>query len=323
MSYEELGNLINENKADEVREALNGMSEQELGLFMDLLDDDQADYLAAMLAEDAPVPSLNTTVQELIKELNDDNIGHVGFLWQNLSPDAQTQFTKSLTDEQGNKLAHFLNMYKDMYLKDYDTQVDEMLAEYDNPHDTVKQLYDKYMSGADYSDGTYKPTVEEVAEYLDLDNIDTITDYDSVDMAINAIDMPLAETYAAYKKWKASMPKNVTTEDVNGDGDTDVVTADTNGNGKKDTAVVTADSEPEKKEAVKAAKEDLGLDKKDKTSTGKTKGELEDKPKMGPAPWTDDYKKTKNVVSDEKKKDMTCSDATQKNIMAALLDHRF
>lgn len=101
------------------------------------------------------------------------------------------------------------------------------------------------------------------------------------------------------------------TEDVNGDGDTDVVTADTNGNGEKDTAVVTADSEPEKKEAVKAAKEDLGLDKEDKTSTGKTKGELEDEPKES------------DVVSDEKKKDMTCSDATQKNIMAALLDHRF
>ena len=100
-------------------------------------------------------------------------------------------------------------------------------------------------------------------------------------------------------------------EDVNGDGDTDVATADTNGNGEKDTAVVTADSEPEKKEAVKAAKKELGVDKKDKTSTGKTKGELEDKPKEN------------DVVSDKKKKDMTCSDATQKNIMAALLDHRF
>ena len=113
----------------------------------------------------------------------------------------------------------------------------------------------------------------------------------------------------AIKQFYAKHPwETADTEDVNGDGDTDVVTADTNGNGEKDTAVVTADSEPEKKEAVKAAKEDLGLDKKDKTSTGKTKGELE---------------KDKDVVSDEKKKDMTCSDATQKNIMAALLDHRF
>lgn len=108
--------------------------------------------------------------------------------------------------------------------------------------------------------------------------------------------------------WSDGLMNRPETEDVNSDGDTDVATADTNGNGEKDTAVVTADSEPEKKEAVKAAKEDLGLDKKDKTSTGKTKGELED---------------DKDVVSDEKKKDMTCSDATQKNIMAALLDHRF
>ena len=124
------------------------------------------------------------------------------------------------------------------------------------------------------------------------------------------------------------------TEDVNGDGDTDVATADTNGNGEKDTAVVTADSEPEKKEAVKAAKEGLGLDKEDKTSTGKTKGELEDDKKSakeirdertksyGPMREYHDMD-DKDVVSDEKKKDMTCSDATQKNIMAALIDHRF
>lgn len=144
-----------------------------------------------------------------------------------------------------------------------------------------------------------------------------------------------------YGKDHADVIKQMYTElgipdskDVNGDGDTDVVTADTNGNGEKDTAVVTADSEPEKKEAVKAAKEDLGLDKEDKTSTGKTKGELEDDKKSakeirdertksyGPMREYHDMD-DKDVVSDEKKKDMTCSDATQKNIMAALLDHRF
>ncbi len=96
--------------------------------------------------------------------------------------------------------------------------------------------------------------------------------------------------------------------DVNGDGDTDLQVADTNGNGKPDTAIVAADSKAEEKEAVKAAKEALGFDKNDKTSIGKTKGELED---------------DTSVVSDKKKKNMTCSDVTQKNILSALIDRRF
>ena len=97
-------------------------------------------------------------------------------------------------------------------------------------------------------------------------------------------------------------------KDVNGDGDTDLQVADTNGNGKPDTAIVTADSKSEEKEAIKAAKESLGFDKKDKTSTGKTKGELDD---------------DTSVVSDKKKKNVTCSDVTQKNILSALIDRRF
>ena len=97
-------------------------------------------------------------------------------------------------------------------------------------------------------------------------------------------------------------------KDVNGDGDTDLQVADTNGNGKPDTAIVTADSKAEEKEAVKAAKESLGFDKNDKTSIGKTKGELED---------------DSTVISDKKKKNMTCSDVTQKNILSALIDRRF
>lgn len=96
--------------------------------------------------------------------------------------------------------------------------------------------------------------------------------------------------------------------DVNGDGDTDVTVVDANKNGKPDTAIVTADSKAEEKEAVKAAKESLGFDKNDKTSIGKTKGELED---------------DATVISDKKKKNMTCSDVTQKNILSALIDRRF
>lgn len=92
-------------------------------------------------------------------------------------------------------------------------------------------------------------------------------------------------------QWWADQIKEV---DVNGDGDTDVTITDTNGNGKPDTAVVTADSEKEQKEAVKAAKDELDVD--EQTSTGKTKKELDDQ---------------------------TISDMRQKNVLSALLDHRF
>ena len=96
--------------------------------------------------------------------------------------------------------------------------------------------------------------------------------------------------------------------DTNGDGDTDVITADTNGNGKPDTAVVAGDDAKEEKEAVKAAKEDLGLDGDDDTSTGKKNKELEDD--------------NADVLSDKKQKD-TCSDSRQKNIISALSELRF
>ena len=143
----------------------------------------------------------------------------------------------------------------------------------------------------------------------DIEPVDDIV----ADTIMNEPDEPLTEEEKKQIKElddliHSDTDTNTKVEDVNGDGDTDVATADTNGNGEKDTAVVTADTKPEEKEAVKTAKKELGVNKKDKTSTGKTKGELEDK---------------KDVVSDEKKKDMTCSDATQKNIMAALLDHRY
>lgn len=95
-----------------------------------------------------------------------------------------------------------------------------------------------------------------------------------------------------------AIEQEVSIKDVNNDGDPDVQTADTNGNGEPDTAVVTADSEKEEKDAVKAAKEELNIDGNDKTSTGKTKAELTDEQK-------------------------TVSDSRQKNILGALLEHRF
>lgn len=82
--------------------------------------------------------------------------------------------------------------------------------------------------------------------------------------------------------------------DVNDDGDTDLHITDTNDNGKPDTAIVTADSMKEQKEAIKAAKDEFDVD--EQTSTGKTKKELDDQ---------------------------TVSDMRQKNVLSALLEHRF
>lgn len=82
--------------------------------------------------------------------------------------------------------------------------------------------------------------------------------------------------------------------DVNGDGDTDATIIDTDDNGKPDTAIITADSTKEQKEAIKAAKDELDVD--EQTSTGKTKKELDDQ---------------------------TVSDMRQKNVLSALLEHRF
>ena len=82
--------------------------------------------------------------------------------------------------------------------------------------------------------------------------------------------------------------------DVNDDGDTDLLITDTNGDSKPDTAIMTADSTKEQKEAIKAAKDELDVD--EQTSTGKTKKELDDQ---------------------------TVSDMRQKNVLSALLEHRF
>lgn len=82
--------------------------------------------------------------------------------------------------------------------------------------------------------------------------------------------------------------------DVNDDGDTDLLITDTNGDDKPDTAIMTADSTKEQKEAIKAAKDELDVD--EQTSTGKTKKELDDQ---------------------------TVSDMRQKNVLSALLEHRF
>ena len=129
-------------------------------------------------------------------------------------------------------------------------------------------------------------------------------------------------------------------EDVNDDGDDDVTISDTNDDGNPDTAVVTADSKAEEKDAIKAAKEKLGID--EQTSTGKTKLELSDKNQKRVLPKKDNPPKKKKgeLLYDEEQdsglvglmkkmsparnpKDKTVSDATQKNILRALSEHRF
>lgn len=82
--------------------------------------------------------------------------------------------------------------------------------------------------------------------------------------------------------------------DVNDDGDTDLLITDTNGDDKPDTAIITTDSTKEQKEAIKAAKDEFDVD--EQTSTGKTKKELDNQ---------------------------TVSDMRQKNVLSALLEHRF
>ena len=331
MSYEELGNLINEGKDDEIREALNGLSEQELGMLLDMVTPEQASYINYLNTFDnAPDSFMDED------EMNDWILSHFsGELPEARDSEAWNEFyaAGSPFNMYETRLTHRLrprikhpwetavdNDNDDGYvdvlgMKLTKAQLEDMEANGIDPETYVKDYQSDYNSGFEAAlkseDGICPANMGDAFEDGWSDGL---------------MDLPKDKIDAMNAKAEA--------EDVNGDGDTDVATADTNGNGEKDTAVVTADSEPEKKEAIKAAKEDLGLDKEDKTSTGKTKGELEDDKKSakeirdertksyGPMREYHDMD-DKDVVSDKKKKDMTCSDATQKNIMAALLDHRF
>ena len=169
------------------------------------------------------------------------------------------------------------------------TDTDE---EYQHAMTYLKAIADKYGSDALYNLLKYGDDDEAANPDSIMTGISAIVGDEAIDEIMSDINNP--------DLWKKV--------DVNNDGDTDVNVADTNKNGKPDTAIVNADSRAEEKEAVKAAKEALGFDKNDKTSIGKTKGELED---------------DTSVVSDKKKKNMTCSDVTQKNILSALIDRRF
>ena len=169
------------------------------------------------------------------------------------------------------------------------TDTDE---DYQNAMLYLKAVADKYGSDAVYNLLKYGDDEEAANPDSIMTGISALVGDEAIDEIMSDINNP--------DLWKKV--------DVNNDGDTDVNIADTNKDGNPDTAIVTANSKAEEKEAVKAAKESLGFDKNDKTSIGKTKGELED---------------DTSVVSDKKKKNMTCSDVTQKNILSALIDRRF
>lgn len=114
-------------------------------------------------------------------------------------------------------------------------------------------------------------------------------------------------------------------EDVNGDGDPDVMTEDTNGDGEADAATVTADDEAEASEAVDSAKESLDDGKKvEQDSTGS----LNDKPSEDVSDEKVKNKKSSGCVSDEKVKDKkhpedcSCAECTKKKEQE-LSDSRF
>ena len=124
--------------------------------------------------------------------------------------------------------------------------------------------------------------------------------------------------------------RNEEVSDVNGDGDTDVVAADTDNNGKKDAAVVTADSKEEAKDGLKEAidtvKEDADTPDVDSTGTA----EIDEEEKDDSDSDSKDNKRSKRalndyIASDKKEKDVegTCSDASLKNIMSSLLNYRY
>ena len=139
------------------------------------------------------------------------------------------------------------------------------------------------------------------------------------------------------------------TDDVNGDGDTDITVVDTDDDGSPDTAITTADSKAEDKEATEVLKEKFEHDDEDITTTGKTKKELENetlsderqKDKQQPKDTQQPKKKKGQLIYDDeqdsgvsgwlkkmsparnKKSGGTVSDVTQKNILKVLSEHRF
>ena len=113
-------------------------------------------------------------------------------------------------------------------------------------------------------------------------------------------------------------------EDVNGDGDPDVMTEDTDGDGEADAATITADDEAEASEAVDSAKESLDDKKVEQDSTGS----LNDKPSEDVSDEKLKNKKSSGCVSDEKVKDKkhpedcSCAECTKKKEQE-LSDSRF
>lgn len=107
--------------------------------------------------------------------------------------------------------------------------------------------------------------------------------------------------------------------DTDGDGTNDLALADVDGNGEPDVAAVSADSAAEEKEALKTAKEELNIDGDDKTTTGKSKKELDKKPSDG----DEKHPIGCDCLECNKKRAQLFSNNRQKNVLSALLDMRF
>ena len=217
-------------------------------------------------------------IDEIMSDINNSDLwkNKARLQWKNLSP----------------KNFGFPNYKGTMDSAAIGTWLTDTDEDYQNAMLYLKAVADKYGSDAVYNLLKYGDDEEAANPDSIMTGISALVGDEAIDEIMSDINNP--------DLWKKV--------DVNNDGDTDVNIADTNKDGNPDTAIVTANSKSEEKEAVKAAKESLGFDKNDKTSTGKTKSELED---------------DTSVVSDKKKKNMTCSDVTQKNILSALIDRRF
>lgn len=172
MGYEEFGKLIESGNAEAVAKVFNAMEGQAQDLMLQMLTDKQLDMFVSMFA-DTPqlvhkdIDSYNDTgdvttddaaatwinndefdedpdfyVNRILSAIDDDDVEAVGGIFLSLNPEQQASVTKNFTSEQGEKLADMLNMYNDIYQKDYDDIIDEMYAKHDAATDSEESSTD-------------------------------------------------------------------------------------------------------------------------------------------------------------------------------------
>lgn len=285
MGYNEFGKLIESGDTEAVAKVFNAMEGQAQQLMLSYLTDKQLEKLNSMLDSSGTDDDLNMPEKygESITGSNDEqpdtgiNVQSLSLddLWNNINDFGMVgEDSDDFTKNEWNKL-----------IEAYDMAVENIARS--DPDKLVEHLLHKGFSG----NALGRAAHEVIDEYH--------PDYEIDESRFGPV---YAEDDGANpndKLWLNEWLSKHHYVDTNGDGDTDVITADTDDNGEPDTAVVAGDDAKEEKDAVKAAKEDLGLDGDDDTSTGKKKKELD--------------------APDES----TLSDARFKNICLALLDNRF